>query len=61
MSAPPLSFEGVRFAYAGTPVFEALNLTVRAGELTALLGPNGSGKTTLLRLATRVLLPRPAR
>ena len=27
-----------------------LNLTLRGGQLTALLGPSGSGKTTLLRL-----------
>lgn len=27
-----------------------VNLSIRGGELTALLGPSGSGKTTLLRL-----------
>jgi phosphonate transport system ATP-binding protein len=33
------------------------NLTVRAGELTVVLGGNGSGKSTLLRCVTRVLEP----
>ena len=29
---------------------EAIDLTVRSGELLVVLGPSGSGKTTLLRL-----------
>lgn len=35
--------------YQGTPVLEHVDLTVRPGELVALLGGNGSGKTTLVR------------
>lgn len=27
-----------------------INISVRAGELTALVGPDGAGKTTFLRL-----------
>ena len=27
-----------------------VSLSIKSGELTALLGPSGSGKTTLLRL-----------
>lgn len=34
---------------SGRELWAGLNLTVRAGELVAVLGPSGSGKTTLLR------------
>lgn len=34
-----------------------VSLTVRAGELTALVGPDGAGKTTLLRMMAGLLKP----
>ncbi|MCU0724269.1 MAG: ABC transporter ATP-binding protein [Planctomycetes bacterium] len=55
MTAAPLAFEAVRFAYGDAPVFTDLSFAIHPGEFAAILGPNGSGKTTLLRLATRVV------
>ena len=44
-------FEGVGFRYsADTPVLEAIDLQVKAGETVALVGPTGAGKTTLAAL-----------
>jgi putative ABC transport system ATP-binding protein len=54
MTDAVLSFKGVVKTYPGTPPVDSLrgvDLTVRAGELVAVVGPSGSGKTTLLNLA----------
>ncbi len=39
-------------------IFEGMNLAIKRGEVTALMGPSGTGKTTLLRLITRQLVPQ---
>lgn len=36
-----------RIAEDGTEIIRGLNLTVKSGEVAAIMGPNGSGKSTL--------------
>jgi ABC-type transport system involved in resistance to organic solvents, ATPase component len=38
---------------SGNPVFSGLDIEIRRGAITAIMGPSGTGKTTLLRLLTR--------
>lgn len=40
------------YAVNGRPIFSGLNIKVRRGSITAVMGPSGTGKTTLLRLIT---------
>jgi branched-chain amino acid transport system ATP-binding protein len=56
-SAPVLEIEALTRAFGGLVAVNALDLTVRSGEIVGLLGPNGSGKTTALNLISGVLRP----
>jgi ATP-binding cassette, subfamily B, bacterial len=49
-------FEQVRFRYplSAGHVFDGLDLVLRAGRSTALVGINGAGKTTLVKLLARL-------
>lgn len=47
-----LVFEDLAVGYGAAPVLAGVDLSVRRGEVVALLGGSGSGKTTLLRAAT---------
>ena len=38
-------------------IFKGLNIDIRRGAVTAIMGPSGTGKTTLLSLITRQLVP----
>ncbi|HET7756690.1 MAG TPA: ABC transporter ATP-binding protein [Steroidobacteraceae bacterium] len=42
----------MHYAVGGRPIFAGLDLEVRRGRITAIMGPSGTGKTTLLRLVT---------
>ncbi len=45
------------FAYGEKPVLQDINLTVKSGQLVALVGASGSGKTTLANLLLRFYDP----
>jgi subfamily B ATP-binding cassette protein MsbA len=51
-------FEGVTFSYgADRPVLHDIDLSIKRGEVVALVGPSGSGKSTLVDLIPRFADP----
>lgn len=51
-------FEGVAFEYvSGRPVLRDVDVTARAGEVLAIVGPTGVGKSTLVSLVGRFYDP----
>jgi len=47
--SPAVQVRGVHKSFGALHVLRGVDLTVRRGEVTAILGPSGSGKSTLLR------------
>ncbi|MHC5700489.1 ABC transporter ATP-binding protein [Streptomyces tirandamycinicus] len=53
-----LELKDVRVFYGAIEAIKGIDLTVRKGEIVALLGGNGAGKTTTLRTISGMLRPR---
>ncbi len=52
-----IRFEEVSFAYESNAVLRGIDLTIRRGEVVALVGSSGAGKSTLVNLLPRYFDP----
>jgi subfamily B ATP-binding cassette protein MsbA len=61
--AQSVTFDDVTFHYESqsVPALNDINLTIRAGEMVALVGSSGSGKTTLVNMIPRFYEPTAGR
>ncbi|MUO78660.1 ABC transporter permease subunit [Agrobacterium vitis] len=53
-----LDVRGLTMAYGTLDVLKGVNLTVKPGTVTCIIGPSGSGKSTLLRCLNRLVEPK---
>jgi NitT/TauT family transport system ATP-binding protein len=56
-----LIVEGVSHRYGALTALEGIDLTVREGEIVAVIGPSGCGKSTLLGIVGGILAPSEGR
>ena len=58
-----LAADGLRYAYPGAagPAVDGVSLTIRRGEMVAVVGANGAGKTTLVNLVLGAFTPAAGR
>jgi energy-coupling factor transport system ATP-binding protein len=56
---PLLELVDIHFGYGDGPeILRGISLTLREGEVVAIMGPNGAGKSTLLRHGIGLLRPK---
>jgi ABC-2 type transport system ATP-binding protein len=55
MTISAIDVRGLRKSYGTKTVLDNVDLTVRAGTVTALLGPNGAGKTTTVHILSTLV------
>ncbi len=61
MTEAVIKVSDLHYGVGRRQIFDGLNLEVRRGQVTALMGPSGTGKTTLLRLITGQTSPQQGR
>ncbi len=54
---PIVKIRGLRYARADNVIFNDIDIDIKRGQITAIMGPSGTGKTTLLRLIGGQLKP----
>ncbi len=57
MPPPLIQLKDIALTFGGTPLLEAAELSLSAGERVCLVGRNGSGKSTLLKIAAGLVEP----
>ena len=54
---PALELRGITKRFPGVLANDAIDMTVRVGEIHAVVGENGAGKTTLMSILFGLLIP----
>ena len=52
-----VELRGITKTFGSVTANKDVNLTIRRGEILALLGENGSGKTTLMNMLSGIYYP----